>query len=458
MCWWWRCVAQERADVVEEGGVLEQFALLRAEAMQARRAGGVEELECESRHLAGVRLVERRGARELQHAPLAHARAVRQLVLPGAGEVVEQEALAQAAVVEGHDRLDAEVLRERVEDGGAGDDDVGPRRREPRQGTPLVGGHRAQALRHRAQVLARERLVPCRHAVVEQARRHAGEVHDGARGAVGGGLGPAHVAQGVLRREAHVVLEGFVGVGAVPAVGVRLRTLAGQADGAQRDRLDDVGAAAVAHGDLGAAAADVDDQRAPVDVHAAEQAEVDEPGFLPAGDHVHLQPGRLAHEADEVLRVARLARRRRRDGHEAVGAVSAREVGEPRAHRRRALHRRGLQVPHVAELALAEADGLLLHAEHRPGVVGREAHDHEPRRVGADVDVGDRLGGDRRARRRRAGRRRRGGHVRPWPSSSPWPSSCRLLLAAFFLPPFLTASRSAFSFSRPTLRSPYSAM
>ncbi len=180
--------------------------------------GGVEELEREPRDLARVRLVERGGARELQHAPLAHTGAVLQLVLSGAGEVVEQESLAQAAVVQRDDRLDAEVLREGVEDRGAGDDDVGPRRREPRQRAPLVGGHRAEALRHRAQVLARERLVPCRRAVVEQARRHAGEVHDGARGAVGGGLGPADVAQRVLRREAHVVLEGFVGVGVVPAV------------------------------------------------------------------------------------------------------------------------------------------------------------------------------------------------------------------------------------------------
>ena len=191
-------VAQERADVVEEGGVLEQLPLLGPEAMEPCRAGGVEELEREVRDLARVCLVERGGARELQHAPLAHTRAVLQLVLPGAGEVVEQEALAQAAVVQRDDRLDAEVLRQRVEDRGAGDDDVRPRRRESRYGEPLVGGHRAEALRHRAQVPARERLVASRHAVVEEPRRDRGEVHDGARGAVGGGLGPADVAQRVL--------------------------------------------------------------------------------------------------------------------------------------------------------------------------------------------------------------------------------------------------------------------
>ena len=209
------------------------------------------------------------------------------------------------------------------------------------------------------------------------------------------------------------MLQSLVGVGAVAALAVRLRTFARQADRAQRDRLDDVGADAVAHGDLGAAAADVDDEGAAVDVHAAEEAEVDEPGLLSPGDDVHLQPGRLPHEAHEVLRVARLACGRRRDRHEAGRAVRAREVGEARTHRGRALHGRRLQMTHLAELALAQPDGLLLHAEHRPGVVGREAHDHEPRRVGADVDVADRLGGDRRVGRRRARRRRRGGHLRP---------------------------------------------
>ena len=176
-----------------------------------RGARRVEQLEGEPGDLARVRLVERGGARELQHAPLAHAGAVLELVLAGAGEVVEQQALAQAALVERDDRLDAEVLHERLEDRGAGDDDVRPRRREPRHGAPLVGGHPAEALRHRAQVLARERLVAARHAVVQSPRRHRGEVHDRARGAVGGRLRPADVPQRVLRREAHVVLEGLVG-------------------------------------------------------------------------------------------------------------------------------------------------------------------------------------------------------------------------------------------------------
>ena len=110
----------------------EQLPLFRPEAVEPGDAGGIEELQGEARHLTRVGLVEGGGARELQHAPLAHARAARDLVLAGAREVVQQQALAQAAVVERHDRLDAEVLHQRVEDGGAGDDDVGPRRREPR--------------------------------------------------------------------------------------------------------------------------------------------------------------------------------------------------------------------------------------------------------------------------------------------------------------------------------------
>ena len=276
-----------------------------------------------------------------------------------------------------------------------------------------VGRHRAEALGHDAQVLARERLVAPRRAPVERARRDGGEIHDGAGRAVGGGVGPAEVAQRVLRREAHAVLERLVVRRRVAPVAVGPRPLRGQPDGAERDGLHDVGAGGVAHGDLRAAAADVDDQRAPVDVHAAEEAEVDQPGLLTARDHVHLEPGRLAQEAHELGRVARLARGRRRDRHEAGRAVCAREVGEARAHGGRPLHRRRLEQAHLAELALAQPDGLLLHAEDGPGVVGREAHDHEARRVGADVDVGDRLGGDGRARRRRAPRRRLRGHVRP---------------------------------------------
>ena len=83
-------------------------------------------------------------------------------------------------------------------------------------------------------------------------------------------------------------------------------------------------------------------------------------------------------------------------------------------------------------------------------MAGLEAHDHEAHRVGADVDVGDRLGGDGRARRRRALRRRLGGHVRPWPSS--WPSSLGALrLAALLACAFLrrrgprSASRGRFA-------------
>ena len=142
--------------------------------------------------------------------------------------------------------------------------------------------HRAQALGHRAQVLAREGLVAARRAPVQRARRDRGEVHDGARRAVGGGVRPADVAQRVLRREAHAVLERLVVLGVVAAVVVRPRALRGQPDGAERDGLHEVGAGGVADGDLRAPAADVDHQRAPVDVHAAEQAEVDEPGLLAA--------------------------------------------------------------------------------------------------------------------------------------------------------------------------------
>ena len=108
----------------------------------------VEQLEREPGDLPGVRLVERGGARELQHAPLAHAGAVPELVLAGAREVVEQQALAQAALVERGDRLEAQVLHERVQDGGAGDDDVRARRCEPRHGAPLLEPSSRGALGH----------------------------------------------------------------------------------------------------------------------------------------------------------------------------------------------------------------------------------------------------------------------------------------------------------------------
>ena len=71
-------VRDERPDVVQQGGVLEQLALFGAEPVKAGLARAVEQLERQAGDVAGVGLVGAAGSHELQDAALADGQLVHQ--------------------------------------------------------------------------------------------------------------------------------------------------------------------------------------------------------------------------------------------------------------------------------------------------------------------------------------------------------------------------------------------
>ena len=99
--------------------------------MQAALPGAVEEGKGELRRPAGVLFVEAAGAAELEHAALARRQLAEQVRLPVALQIVDEQAIAQAAVGDAQLRQ-PKLLHEHVEDRRAADDDVGAGRRQIR--------------------------------------------------------------------------------------------------------------------------------------------------------------------------------------------------------------------------------------------------------------------------------------------------------------------------------------
>ena len=122
-------------------------------------------------------------------------------------------------------------------------------------------------------------------------------------------------------------------------------------------------------------------------------------------------------------------------------AVAAGEAGERAADGHAALDRRRAQQV-VAELLLAQAHDLALQVDHLVGAPRRDAHDHEPHRVGADVDEAD----DAAVAGRRLRLDRRRGAAAP----SPAPPRRRRRPAP--PPPLLQCRLAVPSFSRPMPR------
>ena len=156
----------------------------------------------------------------------------------------------------------------------------------------------------------------------------------------------------------------------------------------------------VADGDLGAAAADVEEERAlAAEVDAAGDAQVDQARLLLAGDDAHVEPRLLLEELEEAPLVFGLAAGGGGDGDDLGGAVRARHVGEPRADEHGAVHGLLLEAL-LRELALAEPHRLALARQDRVRAVRVEPHQQQPHRVRADVhEADDAAVGGRRLRR-----------------------------------------------------------
>ena len=137
------------------------------------------------RDVASVRFVGVGGAHEAHHATLAHRELVNKGGVRAAREVVHEHALSQPALRKRRHRRQLEVGDQCLENGGAGDDDVGAIRAEPGHAATLGERHAAQQLDGLAQVGQRHGLFALRFAAVQHLGRHGRQVADGAGRAVG---------------------------------------------------------------------------------------------------------------------------------------------------------------------------------------------------------------------------------------------------------------------------------
>ncbi len=318
-------VRDEGADVVQQGGGVEQLALRRAERVKPGLARAVEELERQARDVAGVGLVGAAGPHQPHHAALAHGQLVDQGRVRAAREIVHEQPVAQPALGQGGHGGQAEVGHQCLEHDRAGDDDVGAVGVQARHPAALVERQAAQQLDHLAHVGEAGRLVARRLAAVQHPGGHRRHVARRARGAVGDvDVEPAHGRDGVHRRQAHGALQPLVVVARDRAGDVGQARIAGQAHGAERQAVEEQVAAGVAHDHLGAAAADVEAEGgALAELDAALHAQVDEARLFAAGHDAHVESGLVAQARHEQALVARLAGRRGGHRDDLVGAVTA---------------------------------------------------------------------------------------------------------------------------------------
>ena len=141
------CVGEEGADVVQLRGPTQQLALPAVEVMQPARARAVEKRHGQPRDVGGVALVEVADASQPQHALRAHGELLHRRQRLGAQQVVTSRpsrsprALACTTV-------QLQLLHQRFQHGGAGDDDV--------RAVGIDAGHFAPFLQ-------RQRTEHCRH-------------------------------------------------------------------------------------------------------------------------------------------------------------------------------------------------------------------------------------------------------------------------------------------------------
>jgi hypothetical protein len=122
-------------------------------------------------------------------------------------------------------------------------------------------------------------------------------------------------------------LRGAKGGGREAAVGEVAHR---QADAADLERLGAQRPGPAPEDHLGRAPADVDHQPGLVGRLETRHAGVDQAGFLATGDHLDRQAERLARAREELVAVARLAQRLRRDRPHLIGPVALEPLLEPR--------------------------------------------------------------------------------------------------------------------------------
>ena len=305
-----------------------------------------------------------------------------------AADVVEHQAFAQRQVAE-RQLLGAEPAQDRVEEHGAGDDEIGAPRIEAGHGQTLLRIERDDLLAHAANLLGRHAQVAQlgRRRAARGRRGHGAEAEDRARRADHAIEAdrrdliavPADLRQDVLRELALVAARERIA----------LHEALGQPDHADLEAARRLNRRGVAERDLDAAAADVDDHRArAADVDAVDRGLMNQPRFFGAGDDARTDAGLALDAREELAAVARFARRAGGGGEDLVDAVRFGEPLELRERLQRRVHRLGRQRLAV-EAAGAEPDHDFLAIDDLEREVRSHPDDDHVDGVGADVDGGN---------------------------------------------------------------------
>src|SRR5262249_8520357 len=133
-------------------------------------------------HLPGVRLVEAAAPAQLEDAALAERRLFEEVGVVRSRQIIDGKPLAQAPFADGH-LAQVELFHERLEDGGAGNDYVGPLGIDPRNFTASIEWQRAKMLDDFPQTVAGEYVPLGKGALVEAAHGDFGQVDDRSRAA-----------------------------------------------------------------------------------------------------------------------------------------------------------------------------------------------------------------------------------------------------------------------------------
>ena len=287
-------VADEHANVVQDGRVLEPLALAIGEAVN--RARLVEQADGETRDVLRVIGPVLAAVGELEHAPPPHvgvAVGLRDLFAM-ARDVVEHEPFAQRQVAE-RDFFGAEPSQELVEEDGAGDREVGAPRLEAGDAQPFleIEGDRPLSARGGSTSpgcggCAASALGAC----PSRSRRDRPEAEDRARRA-------DHALEAAVRDLVEVLPDVGVDVAHQAALIARFERIGldeplGQADDAKLEAPAQLDRGSVPLRDLDAAAADVDDDdRIPRDADAVDGRQMDESGFFGSGNDARPDAGLL---------------------------------------------------------------------------------------------------------------------------------------------------------------------
>ena len=260
---------------------------------------------------------------------------------------------------------------------------------ESRHPAAFLQRHGTQQFHDLPKMWRRQHAVPLQPVLGEPARGNVGEIFDGA-GAADGKVDVvrSHFAQGVHGMALHVVQDAVVlarryhpmrAGGELPA----------QANGPEPQRVEIAVLVLGAQDDFGAAAADVDEEGLFVfQVKAARNAQVDQPRFLLARHHAHVELRGVLQPLYKLPLILRLTRCRSGHGNDVVGTVRANHRSKLLADGHGAVDSLGLQNL-VVELALTETHRLFELNEHVGGLVRIDADDQQANGIGADVHEGD---------------------------------------------------------------------